>query len=172
MAATWNWSGRYGTAPGTTADLGVSGNLFNFKSVNSLTSAADYTSYPITAGNNSYEVWLRGHWTSTFNKIQNVQFYKSAGTLSGGIDIHWDGQTTAYATPVSTASTIATASVPVADPGTANVSIGGNLTGSLTAAGFSDYCIVPIYRKVYSKLHKFSEGLKQIARVTLSEIQK
>lgn len=50
MAATWNWSGRYGTSPGTSADLGVSGNLFNFKSVNSLTSAADYTSYPITAG--------------------------------------------------------------------------------------------------------------------------
>lgn len=101
-----------------------------------------------------------------------MQFYKSAGTLSGGIDIHWDGETTAYVTPISTASTIATASIPVADPGTANVSIGGDLTGSLTAAGFSDYCIVPICRKIYSKLHKFSEGLRRIAMVTLSEIQK
>lgn len=139
MAATWQWSGTYGASPGTTTDLGASGNLFNFKSVDSLTSAADYTSYPITAGNNSYEVWLRGHWSGTFNQIQNVQFYKSAGVLSGGIDIQWDGETTAYSTPVSSASTIATSNIPTADPGTANVSIGGALTGSLTAAGFSDY---------------------------------
>jgi len=142
MSATWNWSGTYGTSPGTTTDLGVSGNLFNFKSVDSLTSAADYTSYPITAGNNSYEVFLRGHWSGTFNQIQNVQFYKSAGVLSGGIDIKWDGETTAYSTPVSSASTIATSDIPTADPGTANVSIGGALTGSLTAAGFSDQIVL------------------------------
>jgi hypothetical protein len=141
MAATWNWSGHYGSAPGTTADLGASGNLFNFKTLDSMTGTSDYTSFPITAGNNSYEVWLRGHWTDTFNKIENLQFWKSAGS-DAGISIKWDGETTAYETPITTASTIATAAAPTADPGTANVSIAGTLAGNLTAAGFSDYIVM------------------------------
>lgn len=141
MAATWNWSGTYGASPGTTTDLGASGNLFNFKTLDSLTGTADYTSYPVTAGNNSYEVWLRGHWTGTFNKVENLQFWKSAGSDTG-ISIKWDGDTTAYSTPITTDSTIATTDVPTADPGTANVSIGGSLSGSLTAAGFSDYVLL------------------------------
>ena len=87
--------------------------------------------------NNSYECWLRGHFTGSFNKIQNCQFWKSSGSDTG-ISIKWDGETTAYSTPVTTNSTIATADVPTADPGTANVSIGGSLAGELTAAGFTD----------------------------------
>lgn len=143
MAATFAWWGEYGTsgAP-TTADLGVSGNLFNFKTSNSLASAADYTSYPITAGNNSYEVWLKGHFTGTFNKVQNGKFWKSNGGPDAGIGIKWDGVTTAYVTPVTTASTIATADVPTAAPGSANVSFAGSLAGNITAAGFSDFIIM------------------------------
>ena len=30
MAATFAWAQTYGSAPGTTTSLGVSGNLFNF----------------------------------------------------------------------------------------------------------------------------------------------
>jgi hypothetical protein len=143
MAATYNWWGEYGTsgAP-TTADLGVSGNLFNFKTSNSLASAADYTSYPITAGNNSYEVWLKGHFTASFNKIQNAKFWKSSGGPDTGINIKWNGLTTAYVTPITGASTIATADVPTTSPGSANVMFGGDLGGSITAAGFSDFIIM------------------------------
>jgi hypothetical protein len=143
MAATWTWSGVYGTTPGTAIDLGVSGNLFNFKRLDSLTGAADYTSYPITAGENSYEVWLRGKWTGTFNKVQNLQFWKSSPTGNDtGVSIKWNGQRTAYATPTTANSSIATADVPTEDPGTANVSIGGALTGSLSASGYSDYIVL------------------------------
>ena len=143
MAATYNWWGEYGdSGSSTTADLGVSGNLFNFKTSNSLASAADYTSYPITAGNNSYEVWLKGHFTGSFNKVQNAKFWKSAGGPDSGVSIKWDGVTTAYVTPVTGDSTIATADVPTASPGSANVSFGGDLGGSITAAGFSDYIIM------------------------------
>ena len=143
MAATYNWWGEYGdSGSSTTADLGVSGNLFNFKTSDSLASAADYTSYPITAGNNSYEVWLKGHFTGSFNKVQNAKFWKSAGGPDSGVSIKWDGVTTAYVTPVTGDSTIATADVPTASPGSANVSFGGSLAGSITAAGFSDYIIM------------------------------
>lgn len=140
MAATFAWTGTYGNSPGTVLSLGTSGNLFNFKRLNSLTGAADYTSYPITAGQNSYEVWLRGKWTSTFNAISNLQFWKSAPTAyDTGISIKWKGTTEAYVTPVTGNSTVATANAPTTDPGTANVSIGGALTGSLAASGYSDY---------------------------------
>ena len=143
MAATFQWWGEYGAsgAP-TTADLGVSGNLFNFKTLDSLASAADYTSYPISAGNNSYETWLKGHFTGTFNKIQNAKFWNSAGGPDSGIGIKWDGVTTAYVTPVTGASSIATANVPTASPGSANVSFEGSLAGSITAAGFSDFILM------------------------------
>ena len=143
MAATFNWWGEYGDSGSpTTADLGVSGNLFNFKTEDSLASAADYTSYPITAGNNSYEVWLKGHFTGSFNKIQNAKFWKSDGSFGTGEAIKWDGVTTAYVTPVTSESTSCTADVPTTSPGSANVSFGGDLGGSITAAGFSDFIIM------------------------------
>ena len=95
--------------------------------------------------NASYEVYLRAKFTSTFNKIQNCQFWKSSGGPDAGISIKWDGDgNTAYATPVSSNSTIATAAVPTGDPGTANVSIAGQLTGSLSSSGFSDYLVLQI----------------------------
>ena len=143
MAATFNWWGEYGDSGSpTTADLGVSGNLFNFKTSNSLASAADYTSYPITAGNNSYEVWLKGHFTASFNKVQNAKFWKSSGGPDTGVTLKWNGVTTAYVTPVTANSSIATTDAPTASPGSANVSFNGDLGGSITAAGFSDFVVL------------------------------
>jgi hypothetical protein len=125
MAATWAWTGKYGTSPGTHIEMAASGNVFNFKTLDSLTNAADYTSYPI----------------GSFNQVNNLQFWQSAGSDTG-VGIYWNGQTTAYATPVTTASSKATAVAPTSDPGTANVSIGGSLAGALTAAGYSDYIVL------------------------------
>jgi hypothetical protein len=143
MSATYQWWGEYGTSgSSTTADLGVSGNLFNFKAIDSLASPADYTSYPITAGNNSYELWIKMHFSGTFAKVQNAKFWKSSGGPDDGISLKWDGATTAYATPTTANSTVATADVPTASPGSANVSFDGNLAGSLTAAGYTDYIVL------------------------------
>lgn len=145
MAANFQWAGWYDdSGDPTTADLGVSGNLFNFKTSNDLSNPADYTSYPITAGNNSYEVWLRGHFTGTFNQIQNLKFWKSAGNYGTGENIDFTGQVTAFDDPTTADSTYATASVPTSSPGSANVSIGGSLAGDLTAAGFSDFMVLQL----------------------------
>lgn len=144
MAATFQWAGTYGTGAGTTTDLGVSGNLFNFKTYNNLTSPADYTSYPITAGNNSFDVWLRGHFTGTFNQIQNLKFWKSAGNLGTGEALKFIGHVTAFDDPVTADSSYATANVPTSSPGSANVSIGGNLAGNLAAPGYSDYVVMQL----------------------------
>lgn len=149
MAATFAWAGTYGAAPGTSLDLGASGNLFNFKNANSLADPSDYTTNPVTASNPSFEVWLRGHFTGDFSTVKNIQFWKSDGVADTGITIKWDGDgNTAYQTPVNTTSTLATVVIPTADPGTANVSIGGSLAGELSADGYSDYIILQIQTTV------------------------
>ena len=150
MAESYKWAQTYGASPGTTTDLGESGNLFNFKDADDAT-AANYTDHPITASDTanqgrSYEVWLRAHFTGTFNKIDNLQFWMSTNfSPATGLTVYWKGNNVGnYATPVKTDSTVATNAVPTSDPGTANVSIGGSLSGALTEAGYSDYIVLQL----------------------------
>ena len=142
MALTYNWNQRTGAASATiTSDLGISGNLFNFQNQD-VASAAQYTAYPITAGSNSYEVWLRGHFTGAFNKVQNLQLWKSAGTEGAGETLYWeDGGEPTFAEPVTTIL-VATSAVPTSDPGSSNVSINNSQASSLSAAGYSDYIVL------------------------------
>ena len=106
----------------------------------------DPATYPITAGQNSYEKWVRCHFTGTFNKIDNIRIWMSAGTLVTGesilTNLTTSGYTAAtYATPTTSTSTVATNAMPTSEPSSANLGIGGSLTGSLTAAGYSDYWV-------------------------------
>lgn len=136
MAATFGWAQSNGAGQ-TVTDLGSSGNLFNFKTNDDAT-AANYSSNPITAGNSSMEVFLRGKFTGTFNKIDNLQFWQStAFSPSTGLQVTAAMNNVSYSTPSTTDN--AASNVPTSDPGTANVSIGGALTGSLSASGYSDY---------------------------------
>lgn len=145
MAATYNWNKTFGDSGSpTAADLGASGNLFNFMDADSNT-PADYTSNPVVAGENSYEVWLRAHFTDTFNIIDNLQFWMSTDfSPNTGLAVVFAGDQETYVTPVKTESVIATDPVPTSDPGTANVSIGGSLSGQLVAAGYSDYIVLQL----------------------------
>lgn len=143
MAATFNWAQRNG-AGGTSTDLGNTGNLFNFKNIDDAT-VGDYNANPISAGNNSFEVWMRGHFTGTFNIIRDVRFWMSTPfSPTTGLQIMWKGTQSIYLQPASGTSSIATSSIPLADPGTANVSIGGNLSGSLTTSGYTDHVVMQL----------------------------
>ena len=131
-------------AGGTSTDLGSSGNLQNFKSVDSA-GIADYAANPITAGNNSFEVWLRGHFTGTFNRVDDVRVWQSTNfSPSTGLQIFWAGQQVIFLQPSQGTSSIATSSIPTSDPGSANVSIGGSLSGSLTTSGFTDHVVLQL----------------------------
>jgi len=138
MAATFGWTQEHGTSGSSTkSDLGTSGNLFNFKNYDDAT-AANYTTYPVVAGTKSFDVWLLGKFTGSFNKVDNTQFWMSTDfSPATGLSIKWSCQD-AYQTP-STAATYASASVPTADPGSQNVSITGTSTGSLAASGYTDW---------------------------------
>lgn len=141
MAATFSWAQSNGAGQ-TVTDLGASGNLFNFKSNDSAT-AADYSLNPISAGTSSMEVYLRAKFTGAFNRIDNLQFWQSnAFSPATGLQVTFKGDGASYATPSTTDN--GNPSVPTSDPGTANVSIGGDLTGGLTGTGYSDYIVLQL----------------------------
>lgn len=143
MAASFEWCESNG-AGGTVTTLGSSGNLTDFMSTDAA-GIANYTSFPITAGTNSFEKWIRGHFVGSFNRISDIRFWMSTGfSPSTGLSIWWSGIQNLFLQPANGTSSIATSSVPIADPGTANVSIGGNLSGSLVAAGYSDFIVLQL----------------------------
>jgi len=80
------------------------------------------------AKNNNLKVWRTGALGGLATHVTNAR----TATYGGA---------TVYAQPIATASTIATEAMPTAAPATANLGIGGSLTGSLTAIGSSDYLI-------------------------------
>lgn len=136
MAATFTWTQSNGSSE-TVTDLGQSGNLFNFKTADTAV-ASDYSSYPIIAGENSMSVYLRGKFTGSFNKIDNLKFWMSTGFLpSTGLSVVAGLNNISYSTP-STTST-GDDPVPTSEPPSANLTIGGSLSGELTSSGYTDY---------------------------------
>lgn len=137
MAATFGWVEflQNATATATPNNLNLGSTL-----------AANLSPslFPITAGTYSYEKWIRASWGGSFTRIDNVKFWKSAGAyLAGGVEvINFTGQRTTYATPTNSASSFATSAVPTAEPGSPNVSVGGNVSGSLTAPGTTDFIVL------------------------------
>lgn len=144
MAAGFEWAQSNGSG-GTVTIIGTSGNICNFKNADDAT-AADYASNPITAGNDSYEMWLRAHFIGTFNIIRDVRFWQSTNfSPATGLQVFWkNGGQTIFLQPASSTSSIATSSIPTTDPGSANVGIGGNLSGSLVASGYTDFIVMQL----------------------------
>lgn len=144
MPATFNWAQTIGAPAGTTQDLGSSGNLVNFKNVDSF-GTSGYAQNPIPAGNNSYEVWLQGHFTGTFNSVYDLRFWMSQDfSPNTGLVVKVNTQQELYAQPTNATSSIATSTIGTSDPGTANVSVGGSLSSSLTTSGYTDFIVLQL----------------------------
>ena len=110
--------------------------------------------YPITQGENSFEKWVRFHVTDLggVSAVDNLRIWRT-GAL-GANATHkcnlrtssYDGAQT-YAAPSATdrsATYDYAQDMPTSEPATANLGIGGSLTGQLTAAGYSDYFVSQI----------------------------
>lgn len=108
----------------------------------------DPVAYPVIPGDNTYEKYQKIHVSDigTSSKIDNLKVWRT-GALGGSAVHLTNARTTsyagaaAYATPVKTDSSVATQAMPTSVPATANLGIGGSLTGALTAAGSSDYLV-------------------------------
>lgn len=104
--------------------------------------------YPIVPGANSYEKWQKIEVTNMggSSAVKNLKVWRT--TALGGSAAHkTNARTSSYggaptfATPVATTSSVAGQTMPTSEPGTANLGIGGSLTGELTSAGLSDYLV-------------------------------
>jgi len=143
MVATFSWVEYNATA----GDTSVPTNL-NLGSDNSADLAP--STYPITAGTYSYSKWVKGHWSGSFTRIENLQFWMSSsgtGYVSGEtLDVSATttsyGGTDTFVTPVATDDAQASNTMPTADPTQANIGVGGSLTGSLVAEGDSDFIVI------------------------------
>ena len=137
MTATFYFAENNGVFPGTL------GSIANLNMGASDSKEVVVASSPILAGANSFEKWIVGSWSNSFTKINNVQFWMSAGSYGTGEVIKWTGSESTYVQPTASTSTKAVGSVPTSDPGTANVSINSSLAGSLiTSPGRSDYIVL------------------------------
>lgn len=110
----------------------------------------DAVANPLAPSTNSYEKYQRIHVTAMggSSKIDNLKVWRdSAPALATGATHLTNARetsyvaTTTFTAPVATTSSVATQTMPTAEPSGANLGIGGSLTGSLTGVGSSDYLV-------------------------------
>lgn len=139
MTATISINEYNGAGP--TETIGVTNCNFGTSDSANIVTAT----YPIVAGFHSYEKYWKMFFTGTFNKVDNLKFYKSAGTIDANADVLTNATgasytAISYATPVTGTSSKATKAIAESEPAGANIGIGGALAGSITVtSGFSDY---------------------------------
>jgi len=140
MAATFEWSERNGTAPGTRTDGRTE---CNFKDIDD--STTNYASSPIqapTVGSSySFEKWIQGHFEGSYSDISAVKFWKSGGSLDAALSINAAVRVFgSYATPVKTKSTFASHTiVPVVEGSALAPSTDGN-----TGDEYTDFIVLQL----------------------------
>jgi hypothetical protein len=117
--------------------------------------ALNAVSNPVIPGENTFEKWQRFEVTAMggSSAIKNLKVWRT-GAL-GGAAVHLTNARTTgyagaatYATPTAADSTVATQTMPTSEPASANLGIGGSLTGERTTTGYSDYLVHQIQTNV------------------------
>jgi hypothetical protein len=108
MPATFDWESDNGAATGspaqgTTRNTGRTDN--NWKNVDDASSS--YSSSPITAGNNSYTVYMFGKFSGTFTQIQSGLWNNTSGDMGTGLTL-MGVVTSTYATPATSTNSALT----------------------------------------------------------------
>lgn len=152
MAATFEFQEDNGAATGSPAK-GTTRNTAvtqgNFKNIDDVASA--YTSYPITAGQNSFDKKQFGRFTGTFNQISAGLWAHTAGTLPTGCTLK-GLVTSTYTTPSTTANAALTndmsSPIAIGSGQTVLFSTTGpeaaSPTSTLAAAGYSQYLVTQL----------------------------
>ena len=136
MAATFDWNRDTGTqtgspTKGTTRTTGITD--YNWKNTDTVGTA--YSAAPITAGNNSFEIWNFGKFTGTFNQILTGLFAHTATAFGTGLTLKGtpactgDGDRLLYTTPSATANANLTTDMTTA------ISIGSGVAVCFGATG-------------------------------------
>lgn len=150
MAATVRINERNGAPTGTLTTNITNSNMGSTDAAN-----LDPVANPVTPGANTYEKYQQLEVTAMggSSKIDNLKVWRT-GALGGSATHVTNARTSSYggaatyATPSASTSSVATQAMPTSSPGSANLGIGGSLTGSLTATGSSDYLVHQIQTNV------------------------
>jgi len=148
MPATVTIDESNGVGEDQSADIA---NL-NFGSVDSTELVA--ATYPITAGENSFEKWVRFHVTAMggVTKVLNLRVWRT-GALGAEATLKTNAREAGYEGAQTYAQPSATdrsetydydQDMPSSEPSGANLGIGGALDGEITEAGYSDYLVSQI----------------------------
>lgn len=172
MAATFTWLQDNGTSTGspahgtTQAATTTDSNWKNIDDANS-----PNTSFPITAGNNSYEKFIYGKFSGTFTTISNGLWAHIANSFGTGLTLK-GVVTSTYTTPSATANSALTTDMSSA------ISIGSGATvlfvatGPQTASPGSSCSTNPCYTQyLVSQLQTTSSAAAGLTAVATMEIQ-
>lgn len=135
MAATFQWSESNGA--GETVTDGVSNYNFGTTDAAELTPA----SYPIVAGANAYEKYIRAKFSGTFTEISNMKFWKSAGAYKTGEAIKAAANQT-YSAPTNSTSVIATSDIPTTEGTALSIQSTEGDTSKITVPGYTKYMVM------------------------------
>ena len=114
-----------------------------------LGSTASPTQYPLRIPSEgtqySYERYFRVYVSDMGDavSIRNLRLYCDNPNFITGATLKY-GTTDTYSTPVNSASSIATTTVPSSLPEDANIEINGSTSNELTGTGYSDYVVLQL----------------------------
>ena len=136
---------------GDSASPAITHSVGNSNMGSSDTPNLDPAAFPITPGQNSFEKWHLIHLTDlgASSRVSNIQIWRTGAMGKHAIHLTNARKTNyagaaPYTTPRTGTSTVATEIMPASNPGSANLGIGGSLTGSLTEPGYSDFLVQQI----------------------------
>lgn len=110
-------------------------------------STQGYGGDPLVPGTNpatwtySYERWFRVQLSGDYVSVGAYRIWVPGLVIPDGWEVHF-GTTTSYATPVDTASAIATGPVPTSDPGPTSPNAGGSSPTSGPGTAYSDWIVL------------------------------
>ncbi len=142
MAATVEIDEANGAGETLTHDI-TNSNMGSDDSVN-----LNAVTYSIAPNTRTYIKYQKIHVTAMggSSKIDNLQIWRTGSLGTGGTPHHYTNARTSsyggaleYATPTRSAVSGVDQEMPTSAPGSANLGIGGSLSGALTATGSSDY---------------------------------
>jgi len=155
MSANFEWSETDHAAPGDITD-GIS-NL-NFGNADN-PNLSPVSSYPITAGENAYEKYIRAKFSGIFTKIENMKFWKSAGDYKTGETIAYRLVVT-YVQPVIT--DMGGTAIPITEGTAVTIHASDGTTLYIDSAGYTEYFVLQLKTSaatpagaVNSKVFKF-----------------
>jgi len=144
MAATVEIDEENGKSSSTALTHNISNSNMGSVDASNLNPIAN----PIAPGKNSFEKWQLVHVIDmgTSSTINNIRVWRSGSLGANAIHLTNASSTSyrgesKYRTPTDSTSPFAIFPIPTSIPGSANLGVGGSLTGSLTKSGYSDFLV-------------------------------